>query len=102
MNPAFTTSGKIRTAAAFDLALAAAGFCATSCCKARRDWLVKSSADAVPAVSNVIVTTIEAIRMFLIGFIWCYSGLVGADSSAILVCLLRGCLWDFGAIAVPR
>src|SRR5204862_286016 len=53
MKPALTTSGKTRTATALDLHLAAAGFCATSCCRARRESLVKSSADAVRVVSNV-------------------------------------------------
>ena len=43
----FDYSGNTRTAAALDLHLAAAGFWATSCRRAARDWLVKSSADAV-------------------------------------------------------
>src|SRR5437867_8206073 len=59
MKPALTTSGKTRTATAFDLHLAAAGFCATSCCSAARDWLVKSSADAVCVLSNATVASIK-------------------------------------------
>src|SRR5438093_8669136 len=59
MNPALTTSGKTRTATALALHLAAAGFCATSCCRAARDWLIKSSADAVRVLSNAIVVSIR-------------------------------------------
>src|SRR5436309_3540800 len=59
MKPALTTSGKTRTANAFDLTLAAAGFCATSCCTAARDWLVKSSAAAVRVLSNATVASIK-------------------------------------------
>src|SRR5438876_7943806 len=64
MKPALTTSGKTRTANAFDLTLAAAGFCATSCCSAARDWLVKSSADAVRVPSNAIVASIRPAAYF--------------------------------------
>src|SRR5438046_10661452 len=64
MKPALTTSGKTRTANAFDLTLAAAGFCATSCCRAARDWLVKSSADAVRVPSNAIVASIRPAAYF--------------------------------------
>src|SRR5213078_3690828 len=64
MKPALTTSGKTRTATAFDLHFAAAGFCATSCCSAARDWLVKSSADAVCVLSNATVTSIKPSAYF--------------------------------------
>src|SRR5437667_833843 len=59
MKPALTTSGNTRTASAFDLHLAAAGFCATSCCRARRESLVKSSADAVRVPSNAAMASIK-------------------------------------------
>src|SRR6266513_1959700 len=64
MNPALTTSGKTRTATAFDLHLAAAGFWATSCCRARRQSLVKSSAEAVRMLSNATVTSIRPAAYF--------------------------------------
>src|SRR2546430_6841092 len=73
MKPALTTSGKTRTATAFDLHLAAAGFCATSCCRARRESLVKSSADAVCVLSNATVASIKpgAYFHFDVVFIYC-------------------------------
>src|SRR5207248_1344537 len=72
MNPALTTSGKTRTATAFDLHLAAAAFCATSCCRARRESLVKSSADTVPVLSNVTVVTIKPAAYFHFDVIFIY------------------------------
>ena len=95
MNPAFTTSGNTRTASAFDLALAAAGFCATSCCRARRESLIRS-ADAVPVVSNVTAASIEGIRICFIGFI-VYNGSVDVDPIFVVPTAMR--LWQFRAIA---
>jgi hypothetical protein len=85
MNPALTTCGKTRTAIAFDLAPAAAGFCATSYCNAPRESLTKL-ADAVPVVRNVITASTRPARMSLIGLIVC-SRLVYVDP--ILLYLLR-------------
>src|SRR6266567_1762074 len=72
MNPALTTSGKTRTATALDLHLAAAGFCATSCCRARRDWLIKSSADAVPVLSKATVASKSPAAYFHFDVIFIY------------------------------
>src|SRR5438045_1490194 len=73
MNPAFTTSGNTRTATAFDLAFAAAGFWATSCSRARRESLVKSPAEAVCVLSNATVASIKpgAYFHFDVIFIYC-------------------------------
>src|SRR5205809_4052403 len=87
MKPALTTSGNTRTATAFDLHVAAAGFCATSCCRARRDCLTKSSADAVRVVSNVTAASVKVIMMGFIDFMVLLL-FVGADLRAILLCLL--------------
>jgi hypothetical protein len=72
MKPAFTTSGNTRTATALDLHLAAAGFCATSCCRARREALVKSSADAVPVLSNATLASIKPGAYFHFDVIFMY------------------------------
>src|SRR5437667_3281455 len=72
MKPALTTSGKTRTATAFDLHLAAAGFCATTCCSAAADWLVKSSADAVRVLSNATLTSIKPGTYFHFHVIFIY------------------------------
>src|SRR5438034_6629528 len=93
MKPALTTSGKTRTANAFDLTLAAAGFCATSCCSAARDWLVKSSADAVRVPSNAIVASIRPAAYFhfdvilIYVFIWLVCLPVpGGETGYLIVC----------------
>src|SRR5436190_21908111 len=72
MKPALTTSGKTRTATAFDLHLAAAGFCATSCCRARRESVVKSSADAVRVLSNATVASNSPAAYFNFDVIFIY------------------------------
>src|SRR6267143_2518809 len=85
MKPAFTTSGNTRTATALDLHLAAAGFCATSCCKARRESLIKSSADAVTVVSIVKAASSKLVMCF-VGFIVLW--FVFPSVSAVLLRLL--------------
>src|SRR6266567_3272905 len=72
MKPALTTSGKTRTATAFDLHLAAAGFWVTSCCRARRESLIKSSADAVPVLSNATVASNSPAAYFHFDVIFIY------------------------------
>src|SRR5207248_9335235 len=72
MKPALTTSGKTRTATAFDLHLAAAGFCATSCCRARRESVVKSSADAERVLSNATLASISPAAYFHFDVIFIY------------------------------
>src|SRR5207244_1977897 len=62
--PAFTTSGKTRTAAAFALHAAAAGFCATSCCSALRDLLTSSSAPAASLPGNATAASVSPNHSF--------------------------------------
>src|SRR6266498_5299998 len=99
MKPALTTSGKTRTATAFDLHLAAAGFCATSCCKARRESLTKF-ADAVPVVSKVIPASTRPGRMCFISLI-VYNRLVDVDPIFVVPTAARLIgLWGYNSSAL--
>src|SRR6266403_204208 len=54
MKPGSTTSRNTRTARSFDLHVASAGCCATSCSRAGRESLIKSQAAEVAIVSNIM------------------------------------------------
>ena len=56
----------------FRFTLAAAGFWATSCCRARRESLVKLSADAVPVLSNAIVASVKPVAYLHFDVIFIY------------------------------
>src|SRR5215831_1096355 len=98
MNPALTIFGKTRTASAFDLHLAAAGFCATSCCKARRESLTKS-ADAVLAKSKVTAVNSSGMKMYLNDLMVCRLVVLN-EWEFVVSAAMR--LWDFGAMFVSE
>jgi len=77
-----------------------AGFCATSCCKARRDSQFKSLADTVLVANNVTAASIREIWVCRIGFI--VKLIYLHRLSAILLCLLRCVYRTLGLCTADR